>query len=82
MTLAHTAPARPGLMMRILHGIPVIGWIARDIARDQENIYYALVIALTLLVLAVKTWGLVALAMTGLAAVPVMFIILIAITRG
>jgi hypothetical protein len=33
-------------------------------------------------VLAVKTWGLVALALTALAAVPVMFVLLIALTQG
>lgn len=62
--------------------IPVIGWIARDIARDPDSIWYALVILLTLLVLAVQTWGLVALSLTAVALVPVMFVLLIAITQG
>jgi hypothetical protein len=69
-------------LTRSFHSIPVVGWIARDIARDPDSIWYALVILLTVLVLAVKTWGVVALAMTALAAVPVMFVILIAITQG
>ena len=69
-------------LKRGFHSIPVIGWIARDIARDHDSIWYALVILLTVLVLAVKTWGIVALAMTALAAVPVIFVILIAITLG
>ena len=64
------------------HTIPVIGWIARDIARDPDSIWYALVILLTVLVLAVKTWGLVALSLTAVALVPVIFVILIAITQG
>jgi hypothetical protein len=69
-------------LSRGLYSIPVFGWIARDIARGPDNIWYALVILLTLLVLAVKAWGLVALALGALAAVPVMFVVLIAITRG
>ncbi len=66
---------------RAVYTIPVLGWIARDISRGVENVFYALVIALTLVVLAVKTWGLVALTMTALALVPVMFLWLIVISR-
>jgi hypothetical protein len=40
-------------------------------------IFYLLVIALTLLVLAVKTWGLVVLTMVALCMVPVMFALFI-----
>jgi hypothetical protein len=69
--------------VRLFYAIPLLGWIARDIAeKGEENIYCALVIALTCVVLAVKTWGLVALGLTGLALVPVMFVVLIAITLG
>jgi hypothetical protein len=73
--------ASPSLS-RGLYSVPVFGWIARDIARSPDSIWYALVILLTVLVLAVKTWGLVALALSALAAVPVIFVLLIAITRG
>lgn len=63
--------------------IPVLGWIARDIARGGEDtIFYALMIVLLPLVLAIKTWGLVALGLTALAMVPVMFIVLFLITLG
>jgi hypothetical protein len=64
------------------HAIPVLGWMARDIARDPDSIWYALVILLTILILAVKTWGLVALTLTAVALVPVMFVLLICITQG
>ncbi len=57
-------PARP---------LPLIGWIARDIGRDVNIVFYLLAIALTVLALAVKTWGLVALTMAALPMVPVMF---------
>jgi hypothetical protein len=73
--------ASPSLS-RSLYAVPVFGWIARDIARGPDNLWYALVILLTVLVLAVKTWGLVALALSALAAVPVMFMLLIALTQG
>lgn len=78
MPMSHPRPARSWF-----HHIPVVGWIAYDIAHgDKDTIWYALVILLTALVLAVKTWGLVALAMTALAAVPVIFATLILITIG
>jgi hypothetical protein len=53
--------------------IPILSSIARDVARDVNVIFYLLVIALTLLVLAVKTWGLVVLTMVALCMVPLMF---------
>lgn len=73
---------RAPLGLRILYAIPLLGRIARDIAADKDSIYYALMIFVTVVVLAVKTWGLVALAMSALAMVPVMFVLLLMITRG
>jgi hypothetical protein len=69
-------------LTRGFFAIPVLGWIAKDISRGQENIWYALVILLTVLVLAVNTWGVMALSLAALAFVPVMFVLLIAITQG
>ena len=57
--------------------IPVLSTIAGDVARDVNVIFYLLVIALTLLVLAVKTWGLVVLTMVALCMVPVMFAVFV-----
>ncbi|WP_149142585.1 hypothetical protein [Gemmobacter caeruleus] len=62
--------------------LPLIGFIARDIARDVNVVFYLLTIFVTLLTLAVMTWGLVALSLTAVALVPVYFALLIAITRG
>lgn len=70
------------LALRLLHAVPFLGQIARDITKDKDSIYYALTILLTVVVLAVNTWGLVALTMTALAMVPVIFVLLIAITQG
>lgn len=77
MTYATTATA-PGLLSRL----PVPGFISRHIAREVNIVFYLLAIALAVLVLAVKAWGLVVLAMSALALVPVVFALLIAVTRG
>jgi hypothetical protein len=80
-TIALTPPAGP--QRSWFHHVPVLGWIAYDLAHgDEDTIWYALVILLTLLVLAFQTWGLVAIAMTALAAVPVVFVLLVLITLG
>jgi hypothetical protein len=65
---------------RALYAVPVIGQIARDIARDVDAAVYAVVIFVTLVVLAVMTWGLPALVITAVTLVPVMFILLIWVT--
>ena len=63
--------------------VPFFGWIAKDVVHgSRDNILYFFVILLTLLVLAVKTWGLVALGMTAVASVPVVFLLLFLITIG
>jgi hypothetical protein len=81
MTMTHAAPtSRPGLAERAFYAIPLLGWIARDISRGVDNVFYALVILLTLLVLAVMTWGLAAITLTAVALVPVIFVLLIWVT--
>ena len=78
--MAHLTTDAP--QHRGLAALPLIGFIARDIARDVNIIFYLLTILVTLLVLAVMTWGLVALSLTAVALVPCYFVILILITRG
>lgn len=73
---------RVPLAQRLLFATPVVGTIARDIQKDVSSIYYALVILVTLVVLGIKVWGVVALAMTALFFVPIILITLIAITLG
>lgn len=75
---APSLPAHRSLIERL----PLIGPIARAIAQDINIIFYLITIFVTALVLAVQTWGLVALALTAVCFVPVMFCILIAITLG
>lgn len=77
MNLATTNAAPRGVF-----ALPLIGRVLRDIQREPDAIWYLLVTLLTGLVLAVQTWGLVALTMTALAAVPVIFVLLILITQG
>jgi len=75
--------SRPSAPLRILLSLPVIGWVARDLLYgSSDNIYYLLVVLASLLILAVATWGLPALTMTALAAVPVIWIVLLLITVG
>lgn len=47
-----------------------------------NSVFLLIAAALALLGLAVYVWGLPALAMTALAAVPVIFTLLMAVTRG
>lgn len=75
-------PATP-VLKRALLQIPVLGWIARDVLfGDRDNIWYALVIVLTGLILALSTWGIAALVVTCVALVPVIFATLILISWG
>jgi len=66
--------------MAAARALPLFGWIFRDTARDVNILFYYIVILLTALVLAVKAWGIVALAMAALALVPVMFVLILWIT--
>jgi purine-cytosine permease-like protein len=82
MTATPTVAKRPALALRILFAIPFFGRILRDISDSVDNVFYALMILVTGLVLAVNLFGVVALTMVALFLVPVMFVLLILITRG
>lgn len=60
--------------------IPVLGHIARDIGRDINVVFYLLAIFVTAVVLAVKSFGLAALVLTAVTAVPVVFVLLLWVT--
>lgn len=77
-----SAPA-PSRRRTWFYAIPVLGWVARDLNEGPpDTIYYLLVTLLTLVVLAVMHWGVVALSMIALAMVPVVMAVLILITVG
>lgn len=65
------------MTLALARNIPIFSSLARDIGRDVNIVFYLLTIALTALVLAVKTWGIVALTMAALPMVPVMFALFI-----
>lgn len=76
-------PDRAGPALQLFMRVPVLGWIAKDLFFGaSDNIYYFLVILLTIEVVLIMTYGLPALAMSALAMVPIYMGILIAITRG
>ena len=79
MTATPNVAPRPSLGLRLVHATPIIGTMARDIARDVNNVFYALVVLVTAVVLAIKLWGLAALTLTALALVPVMFVFFVVI---
>ena len=65
---------------RALYAVPVLGQVARDIAKDVDAAVYAVEIFVTLVILAVMTWGLPALVVTAVTLVPVVFVLLIWVT--
>jgi hypothetical protein len=79
MTMSATAN-RPSIGWRLFHKIPVIGWIAKDMSRDINMVFYGLLITATALVLAVMTWGLVVLTLAALCLVPLMFVFFVCIS--
>lgn len=80
MTMTTLTADRPSLAMRILYSVPVIGQIARDIAKDVNNVFYLMAIIVTLEVLAFRMWGPVVFTLSALALVPLMFLFFVAIS--
>lgn len=79
---AHT-PASPPLFQRLFYRLPVVGWMAKDVAEgDRANLYFALIAFISLWGISVLTFGLPGLYLPALALVPVMFVILIWISLG
>lgn len=74
------ATAQPSRFDRVLSATPILGPLTRAIGKDVNLIFYVLVILLTVLVLAIKTWGIAALVMTYLALIPLIFLFFIVIT--
>ena len=80
MSLAAEQLNRPSLAARIFYALPIIGFVARDIGRDVNMVFYVLLILTTIMVLAIKVWGIAALVLTYVALVPLIFALLIWIT--
>lgn len=82
MSMTSHPPARLSRPARIFFGLPIIGTIAREVVfGDKDNIWYALVIMLTGLILAVAQWGLVALVIFYLPFVAIAFALIIVFAK-
>ncbi|MBK0329082.1 hypothetical protein I5535_17535 [Rhodobacteraceae bacterium F11138] len=82
MSLAHPQPRLP-FLQRLFFRIPVIGWVARDLAfGDKDNVWYALGGFVCLWLSLALIFGLPGLYLPALALVPVVFLTLLLITRG
>ncbi|MBT8412057.1 MAG: hypothetical protein KJP02_09705 [Octadecabacter sp.] len=72
-------PSLP-LAKRAFYSIPVVGWLARDVMYgDHDNIYYLLVIIATAVIISFSIWGLPALVIKALIAVPFYMLFLIVV---
>jgi hypothetical protein len=68
---------------RSITAIPMIGRIAREVVEGPADTkWYLAVTLLTLWILAGMTWGLAAVVMPFLMAVPLCLMMLVALTRG
>lgn len=82
MSILTPIPPRTSLPARVALSIPLIGWIARDVVfGSKDNIWYALVILVTLAGLSLATWGLPALVVMALSLVPVCFGLIIVFAK-
>ncbi|WP_298976599.1 hypothetical protein [uncultured Roseobacter sp.] len=82
MTIAADTRALP-FWQRMFFKIPVLGWVARDLMfGDKNNVWFALIGFFSLWMSAALTFGLPGLYLPALALVPVIFVILLLITKG
>ncbi|SLN50686.1 hypothetical protein ROA7450_02521 [Roseovarius albus] len=74
---------RPPIWQRLFFMIPIIGWMARDLMYgSSDHIWYALVTVISLWGIAILKFGVLGLYLPAVAMVPVMFVVLILISRG
>lgn len=68
---------------RLFFKIPVLGWVARDLLfGDKNNIWFALIGFFSLWMSSALTFGLPGLYLPAVAMVPVVFLLLLLITKG
>lgn len=81
MTIAAHEPARP--QSRRHARTPRLRKVFDDAAhRDTARLLIVLAVLAASMALAIQTWGLVALGLAALAAVPLVFVLLVALTVG
>lgn len=75
--------ARPPLWQRLIFAIPVLGWILKDVKNGQDaNIWYHIITVISLWMISGLTFGIVGIAIPAVLMVPVIFTLLILISRG
>jgi hypothetical protein len=80
---AYTLPPKLTTFERIIFRVPVLGRIWKEVSYgDEGNIYYAIATFISLWGISIMLFGLPGLYLPALALVPVMWIILILISRG
>ncbi|WP_209504235.1 MULTISPECIES: hypothetical protein [unclassified Ruegeria] len=76
-------PGRLPVWQRLFFAIPVFGWLARDAANAKaEDLYYTVGAVLSMWGCSAMVFGLPGLYIPALMMVPVMFLVLILISRG
>lgn len=76
-------PGRLPVWQRLFFAIPVFGWLARDAANGKaEDLYYTVGAVLSMWGCSAMVFGLPGLYIPALMMVPVMFLVLILISRG
>ena len=76
------APAPLAFWQKILFAIPVIGWVARDIHKDEANVYWAVGLWISFWGCSTLLFGLPGLILPALFMTFVMFCFIILISRG
>ena len=83
MSILTPVPRNLPWYAKLFFAIPVLGWMARDVVFGKsDNIPYAIIAIVSIWAMAIGTWGVVALYLPMVALVPVMFLLLVLITRG
>jgi len=80
--MADTPPPRP-TALRLLLAVPLIGHILRDLLyRGRENVWYFLLMVVSLWGIAILEFGLPGLALPAVALTPLILLVLVVVTRG
>ncbi|WP_164660044.1 hypothetical protein [Tropicibacter sp. Alg240-R139] len=76
-------PTRPPFWQRAVFSVPIFGRMAREVAYgDDENLLYAAIAFVCGWGYSIMLFGLPGLYLPALALVPMMFLVLIVISRG
>ena len=77
-----TTLARRPLWLRLFHMIPILGWTARDMEKDEENLLWGLITVPLAWGCSALLFGYPGIIIPALLLVPVIFLYLIIISMG